>query len=114
MKKLAIIGRGTAGSLAAAHFLRHTDWEIDWYFDNDIKPQAVGEGSNLILPNFLKNCLNFEHHDLSKIDGSFKASIYKEGWGKGQGFHHTFAPPLLSYHFNANKLQDYILTKDNI
>jgi hypothetical protein len=115
MKKLAIIGRGTAGSLAAAHFLRYTDWEIDWYFDNDIKPQAVGEGANLVLPIVLRNYLNFEHHNLDKIDGSFKSSIYKEGWGKGKAFHHTFPPPDVSYHFNANKLQDYILSqvKDN-
>jgi len=111
MKKLAIIGRGTAGSLAAAHFLKYTDWKIDWYFDNDIKPQAVGEGSNLALPISLQRCLNFQHHNLSEIDGSFKASIYKEGWGKGKIFHHTFPPPELSYHFNANKLQDYILSK---
>jgi hypothetical protein len=115
MKKLAIIGRGTAGSLAAAHFLRYTDWEIDWYFDSDIKPQAVGEGATLDFPNGLQNYLNFEHYNLDKIDGTFKSSIYKEGWGKGQGFHHTFPPPCLSYHFNANKLQDYILSvvKDN-
>jgi hypothetical protein len=110
MKKLAIIGRGTAGSLAAANFLRYTDYEIDWYFDNHIKPQAVGEGSNLFLPKELHDCLNFEHHDLSKLDGSFKASIYKEGWANGQGFHHTFPPALVSYHLNANKLQDYILS----
>jgi len=111
MKKLAIIGRGTAGSLAALHFLRYTDWDIDWYFDNDIKPQAVGEGSLLNLPDILRNCLDFQHHDLLKIDGTFKSSIYKEGWGNGKAFHHPFPPPELAYHFNANKLQDYILSE---
>ena len=33
MKKITIIGRGTAGCVAVTHFLRWTDWEIDWVFD---------------------------------------------------------------------------------
>jgi hypothetical protein len=57
MKKISFIGRGTAGCLSILHFLRWTDWEIDWYFDNDIKPQAVGEGATLALPRVLHNCL---------------------------------------------------------
>lgn len=59
MKKLAIIGAGTAGCLTVSHFLRFTDWTIDWYIDSSIKPQAVGEGSNLILPKALYNNVNF-------------------------------------------------------
>jgi len=49
-KKLAIIGKGTAGCYALSHFMRWTDWEIDLIHDPDIKPQAVGEGSDLVLP----------------------------------------------------------------
>ena len=36
-KRIAVIGRGTAGSQAVIHFLRHqTDCEIQWYFDDNI------------------------------------------------------------------------------
>jgi hypothetical protein len=111
MKKIAIVGRGTAGALGVSHFLKWTNWEIDWYFDDNIRPQAVGEGSTLVLPRSLFENLNFQHHNIDEIDGSFKSSIYKEGWVIGKKYHHTFPPPQLAYHFNANKLQDYILSK---
>lgn len=110
--KLAIIGRGTAGALASAHFYRHTDWEIDWYFDPNITPQAVGEGANVDLPENLFESLGFFHDDLKHIDGTFKQGIYKIGWGdRNEDFLHSFSPPFISYHFNAHKLQDYILNQ---
>lgn len=108
MKRLAVIGRGTAGAISALTF--SGKYEIDWYFDSNITPQAVGEGSTLDLPNLL-NHFGFRHNDLDEIDGSFKASIYKTGWGDGHAFHHSFLPPFISYHFNANKLQDYLQRK---
>jgi tryptophan halogenase len=109
MKKLAIIGRGTAGCLSVAQFLKWRNWEIDWYFDEDIKPQAVGEGGQLSFPKILNNCVGFVHSDLSKIDGSIKLGINKIGWGPNSDFYHDFCDSgNLSYHFNATKLQEYI------
>ena len=66
MKKISIIGRGTAGCLAVAHFLHFTDWPIDFYYDNQIKPQAVGEGSNLTLPMRLNQTINFLNNSQSE------------------------------------------------
>ena len=109
MQKISIIGRGTAGCISAAHFLYHTDCYVDFYYDNNIKPQAVGEGSNLVLPMRLNQTINFQHEDLSIIDGSFKYGIKKTGWGIGNKFIHNFAPPNVGYHFNAIKLQEHIL-----
>ena len=44
MKKIAIIGKGTAGAQSVIHFLRHmSDCEIEWHYDPIISPQAVGE-----------------------------------------------------------------------
>lgn len=111
MKKIAVIGRGTAGVLAAAHFLHYSDCLVDFYFDHEIKPQAVGEGSNLVLPMRLHQTIDFNHEDLSKLDGSFKYGIKKTGWGNGKEFTHNFPPPNVGYHFNAIKLQDYIIDK---
>lgn len=111
MKRLAIVGRGTAGCIAAAHFLKYTDWFVDFYYDHNIKPQAVGEGSNLILPMRLNHTINFYHEDLPNIDGSFKYGIKKTNWASGKTFTHNFPPPNVGYHFNAVKLQDHILDK---
>lgn len=112
MKKLAIIGKGTAGVLAAAHFARWAnDCEIELYFDANIKPQPVGEGSTLVMPKSLSTTLNFTYEDLHKIDGSFKYGIKKVNWAQGEEFTHMFAPPSVSYHFNAGKLQEYILNE---
>jgi hypothetical protein len=110
MKKLALIGKGTAGCLSAIHFLKYTDWELDWYFDPNIKAQAVGEGSQLSLPTALYTNMGFEHHHLSHIDGTSKFGIMKFGWSPTGGtFIHTLAPPFSAFHFNANKLQDFIV-----
>ena len=111
MKRLTIVGRGTAGCVAAAHFLNYTNWFVDFYYDNSIKPQAVGEGSNLILPMRLNHTINFYHEDLPHVDGSFKYGIKKTNWSSGKSFTHNFPPPNVGYHFNAIKLQEHILSK---
>jgi len=108
--KLAVVGRGTAGSQAVAHLVRNfPEEEIVWYYDPSKPTQSVGEGSTLELPTNLFNNLNFSHQDLKKLDGTFKTGIYKENWGvENKDFFHDFPPPSLGYHFNAVKLQDYV------
>ncbi len=116
MKKLALIGRGTAGAQSILHMLRWTDFSIDWYFDPNTPTKAVGEGSNLSLPRQMYKNANFGHQDLKKVDVSFKTGIYKEGWGpEGKPFFHDFFAPYTAWHFDAVKLQNYILdlTKQN-
>jgi tryptophan halogenase len=111
-KKLAIIGRGTAGCLAMANYLKWVDCEIDWYFDEEIKPQAVGEGAQLDFPRLLEVCLGFYYSDLPKIDGTIKLGIRKMGWGNNSDFYHNFqGGGNVSYHFNASKLQGYIFNE---
>jgi hypothetical protein len=109
--RIAIIGNGTAGSLAVTHFFRYSDCEITWYYDPAIPPQAVGEGSNLVMPRALQANLGFYHQDLDKINGTMKHGILKSGWGNGHDFFHGFMPPHTGYHFNALGLQKYILDR---
>ena len=111
-KKLIVLGRGTAGALAMAHFVRWMpECELEWHFDPLIATQTVGEGSSLLFPRNLFHTLDFTHEDLNKVNGSFKTGIAKEGWGKkGKAFIHNFPPPNVAYHFNAVMLQDYILS----
>jgi hypothetical protein len=110
-KKIAVIGRGTAGSLAASEMLREfrDQADIEWHFDSSVKTQAVGEGSALPFARSLFNNLGFTHHDLHKIDGTFKHGIRKMNWShKNPDFYHEFPSPFVSYHFNAVSLQNYV------
>lgn len=112
MPKVAIIGAGTAGCFTASHFLGHTNWDIDWYLDPKIKPQAVGEGSNLLLPRALDRNLGFNILDLAAVDGTFKTGLKKQNWGRRQEtFYHLFTPGQVGYHFNAVRLQQYLQKK---
>lgn len=107
MKKIAIIGKGTAGAFTLNHFVAYGPWEVDLYYDNSIQPQAVGEGATLSLGRELANTLNFDFIDLPIIGGHYKNSIYYKNWGL-MNFHHTFPPPAMSIHFNATRLQEVI------
>lgn len=108
-KTIGVIGRGTAGAQAVIHLQRHSDHIIDWYYDPSVNTKAVGEGSTLSLPRQMSRNIGFGHRDLSKVDGTFKIGIYKEGWGKnGEPFFHDFPAPEVAWHFDAVKLQNYI------
>jgi hypothetical protein len=112
MKKIAIIGKGTAGVLALTHFTKYCpQCEISLYFDENIKPQPVGEGSTLIFPKILYTNIGFVHSDLNKIDGYFKSGIKKTGWAGNGNYIHNFTGDTVAYHFNASKLQSYIIEK---
>jgi hypothetical protein len=117
MKKIVVLGRGTAGMFAASHFHKWAaDCEIELHYDPSILPQTVGEGSTLDFPRALYENIGFTHLDLKHVDGSFKGGIWKTGWGNGVEYMHNFPPPGVGYHFNAVKTQDYILNqlKDKI
>ena len=109
MKKVAIIGRGTAGAQAAMHFSGHaSDYEVDWYFDDSIKTQSVGEGSTLQLPKNLAFTQGFTWSDLERLGGTVKTGIYKENWGvETESFYHDFYPDEVAMHFQAHLLHQY-------
>jgi len=113
MKKIAILGQGTAGAQAIIHFLRHMpDTEIEWHYDPSIPTQAVGEGAVLPLARNMFENLNLNYLELDKVDGTIKTGIYKSGWGDEKpDFLHSFPPPNVSLHFNAKGLQKYIYEK---
>ena len=106
MKKLAVIGKGTAGCISAAYWANRVNDKIDWYFDPNKKAQSVGEGANLLVPTFLKNELGWDYNNLSDIDGTFKHGIRKINWGGSGDFIHTFGDAhLYLNHIDQAKLQ---------
>lgn len=112
-RKLAVIGRGTAGAQAIAHFYKNMPHcELEWHFDPNVPTQAVGEGSVLsLLPSMYHN-IDFSYLDLKKVNGTVKTGIWKKGWGEtGDFYFHDFPPPSVAMHFNAVDLQNFILDK---
>jgi len=116
MKKIAIIGSGTAGCLTAAYYtaLRYKfneRIEIDWYTDPGTKPITVGEGSLLDLPEFLSTSLDFNVLDLQSIKGTVKTGIKKYNWSDVEEFEEVFTFGKYAMHFNAVELQEFIRGK---
>ena len=112
MKKLTVVGRGTAGCFSVLHYLYHTNLEIDWIYDPQIPPVPVGEGTDLRVPRELHRKLGgFFTHDLLAIGGTVKYGIQKDGWGGSGSYLNPF--PVTSYgiHMDAGALQDYIIQK---
>ena len=112
-KKIAILGKGTAGSISAAQFNYETDCEIDWYRDPTTLTQSVGEASTLSLPRLLNQSLNTHYSELEEISATTKRGIRKINWGINgtKDFIHDFNLDLTGIHFDAVKLQDFIAKK---
>ena len=113
-KKLTIIGKGSVGSLAVMQFLKNTDWDIDWVFDEKIPVASVGEASNLVLPQALLNN-DWDNRFLLDIGGTTKLGIRKENWSSKNGFDHFFKFGQIGMHFSAKELHEALLNfyKDN-
>jgi len=102
-KKLTIIGKGSVGSLAVMQFLKNTDWDIDWVFDENIAVASVGEASNLLLTSMLSHN-GFDQRFVRKIGGTSKIGILKENWSWKDSFFHPFLVNNVAMHFSASDL----------
>lgn len=108
-KKIAIIGKGTAGSITATMLRNEYPLEIDWYFDPETPEQAVGEGSTLYFPKFLHNNFNLINSSLKDLlDGTYKNSIRKINYNGSGDYHHSFSLGNSGIHFNAYKFQKLV------
>lgn len=109
MKKLAIVGKGTVGSLAIGNFLKDTDWEIDWIFDSNAPTTAVGEGTQAVVPAILWECFGWTWNDLHDIHSTVKTGVHKVNWGKkNKTFTHPFPTYVSGIHFNAIEFQEKV------
>ena len=80
-----MIGRGTAGSLAAAAVTRlhpAPDHELHHIYDSRIPTIGVGEGSWPSLVPHLQQLTNLPHETvLQFLNGTRKYGVAFEGWG---------------------------------
>ncbi|KPH63250.1 MULTISPECIES: tryptophan halogenase family protein [Pseudoalteromonas] len=118
IKKVAIIGGGTAGWLAANHLgkalCNKDDISITLIESPDVPPIGVGEGT---VPDIKKTLLSFgisETDFIRECDATFKQSIKFVNWmdkkehGENNFFHHLFDVPLRN---EANLLTSHWLSE---
>jgi len=120
LRKVAVLGRGTAGSLAAAsvsRLLPEGEYELHHIYDSRIPVIGVGEGSWPSLVAELHRLTNLPHDIVQqRLMGTRKYGIGFEGWGRrNQDFIHYFSPQQVSYayHLSADLLGDLLHESTN-
>ena len=113
MRKLAVIGLGSAGVQTLCHFLcwLNGDWEITSIHDPKTNILGIGESTNPPFINSIEWGLDFEIvKDLNLLDGTLKYGTKYTNWRE-----HEFVNPLLSgnvaAHINTFKLKDFALPR---
>jgi hypothetical protein len=110
MKRVAVVGRGTMGSIAAAYFGRLPGWEVDWYFDSNIPVASVGEATVSLISFSLGWSLGLTNNDIKAMNGTVKTGVSKRYWTEDE-FTHPFPMGKNAFHFRAEALHDYIFEK---
>jgi tryptophan halogenase len=103
--RIAVLGGGTAGFIAAAHLTRHLPQaELLHVFDSRIPTLGVGEGTTPRFAVWFEEVTGLGFPHLAEHCGAtLKRGSRYEGWGcDGTDFVHRFQPVrLIAYHFDA-------------
>ena len=107
LRKIAVVGRGTAGALAAASVTRlhpDADHELHHIYDSRIPVIGVGEGSWPSLVQELQQLTNLPHETVQqRLNGTRKYGVAFEGWGRrNRNFTHYFTPQQVSYAYHLS------------
>ena len=115
LRKIAVVGQGTAGSLAAAGVSRlhpDGDHELHHIYDSRIPVIGVGEGSWPSLVQHLQQLTDLPHETVQRrLRGTRKYGVAFEGWGRrNRDFTHYFMPQRVSYayHLSADLMADLL------
>jgi tryptophan halogenase len=115
--KIAVIGGGTAGYIAASHISKHfPQFDLYHIYDSTIPTIGVGEGTIPYFLTWLDKITNLSYAELEKrCHITRKFGISFENWGvEHEQFFHHFYPvgETYAYHISAveivNLLQEYI------
>jgi len=116
IKRLAVIGTGSAGVLALSHFLTYLpkDWEIYSIYDPNTPRVGIGESTNPSFVSSLDTSIDFHVlRDLKEINGSIKYATVFKNWRK-EHFYHPLLGGSNAIHFNTHKLFDFVAEKFRI
>jgi tryptophan halogenase len=110
-KKIAIVGSGNAGSIAALHygFYGNELFDIDFYYDPNIPIERVGQGTILSVTQLFSRSLNMDWVN-NPIKATFKSGIRYENWGKiNHDFFHKFYLSEMSCHYVPSLLSQCVI-----
>lgn len=80
VKKIAVVGAGTAGLICAMILKRRLDVEIDVIYSSNIGIVGVGEGSTEQFEEFRKFMGISQREILAECDATYKIGIMFDGW----------------------------------
>lgn len=110
--KIAVLGGGTAGFIAAAHMTRYFPNAELWHiYDSRIPTIGVGEGTTPRFPLWLDEVTGIGPDELgARCGATVKLGSHYEGWGSNSAdFVNRFQPPrLFGYHFDAGRVTGII------
>ncbi len=94
IRRILILGGGTAGLLAAIAFrTRFPDLEVTLVRSPEIAPIGVGEGSTPVLPSFLHGFCGIDPGALhATANPTWKVGLRFVNWGPRPFFNYTFTP----------------------
>ena len=81
--KIAVIGGGTAGSIAVSHLSKYfPDFELFHIYDSRLPTIGVGEGTILSFPQWLKEITDLDYPELNQqYNVTKKYGVSFENWG---------------------------------
>ena len=109
MKKIAVIGSGTAGILSLAHCLAFfpKEWQVVSIYDPNIPILGIGESTSTQIPLTLFYATGLNFLDYSKeLDLTIKHGVKYKNW-REEDFFTKIPPPYYAIHFNNFSLKEF-------
>ncbi len=109
MKKLLVIGVGSAGIITLGQMLSTLDdtWEVHSVYDPSIPILGVGEATSTATPLALFKGLNFNMlYDADELSATHKYAVRYTNW-RQHTFDSIIIPPNYAIHFDNTRLKDF-------
>lgn len=113
MKKIAVIGVGTAGLMAISHALAYypEDWQVVSIHDPSIPILGIGESTSLAIPTSLYKSTGFTVFlDSDTLDSRLKLGAKYIGWREWD-WYAKISPPAYAINFNNHGLKQMCFSR---
>lgn len=115
MRKIAIIGAGSAGLLTAAHLCTWLDntWQVCVVYNPRKKILGIGESTNGAFVSVLERGTNFSiarEADLQALDATIKYGSKFKGW-RAQEWINPLLSGNIAVHFNNRRFKDFVFAR---
>ena len=115
MKKVTVIGAGSAGLLSAVQayytFVNTPEWEVELIHDPNVPPERVGQGTVPGVMSLLSIVFDVDWADNNPFEATIKHGIMYKNWGKKKDkFFHPFGMGYAASHWDINKFREFILS----